>query len=94
VLNEVELPHQTIAASRASGVPPLAEPDPNFLKDQPLLGFGGLASEVQDKKPGPVRLDRAQVEIDPLLGDKASQVPPLKRSTGPVEAEEVLPLWI
>jgi hypothetical protein len=94
VLNEVKLPDQTIAASRAPGVPPLAEPDLNFLQDQPLLGLSGLASEVQDKKPGPVRLDRAQSEIDPFLGDKASGTPPLKRPTGPVETEDILPFRI
>ena len=94
MLNDVELPHQAITASRASGVPAPAEADLNFLKDQPLLGFGGLASEVQNEQSGPVRLDRAQVEVNPLLGDKTSRTPPLQPSTDPMEAEEVLPFRV
>jgi hypothetical protein len=94
MLNDVELPNQAIAAYRASGVPALGEADLDFLKDQPLLGFSGLASEVQDKQPGPVGFDRVQVEVNPLLGDNTSRISPLKRSTGPVTAEDILHFWI
>jgi hypothetical protein len=91
VLDDVELPDQAIAASWASGVPALGEANPDLLKDQPLLGFSGLASEVQDKKSGPVGLHRAQVEVNPVLGDNAPSTTPLKRSTGPGEAEDFPP---
>ena len=91
MLNEVELPHQTITTSRALGVPALGEADLDFLKDQPLLGFSGVASEVQGKQSGPVAFDRAQVEVNPLLGDDTSRITPLKRSAGLVEAEDIPP---
>ncbi len=94
MLDEVEFPHQAITASRALGVPALGEADLDFLKDQPLLGLGGFTSEVQDEQPGPVGFDRAQMEVNPLLGDDSSPILPLKRSTGPVEAEDILPFWI
>jgi hypothetical protein len=72
-------------------VPALGEADPDLLKDQLLLGFGGFTGEVQDEQPGLVGFDRIQVEINPYLWDKTSRPPPLKRSTGPVEAKDMLP---
>ena len=94
MLDDVELPHQSIAAPRASGVPAPGKANPNFVEDQPLLGFSGFTSEVQDKQPGPVGFDRAQMEVNPLPGDYTSPIPPLKRSTGPVEPEDILPVRI
>jgi hypothetical protein len=75
-------------------MPPLREAHPDLLKDQPLLGFSGVAGEVQNKQPGPVGFDRVQVEIDPLLGYKTSPTTPLKRSTGLVKAKDFHPSLI
>jgi hypothetical protein len=72
-------------------VPALGEPDPDFLEQQPLLGFSGVAGEVQNEKPGPVGFDRAQGEVDPALENNAPSAAPLKRSTGLAEAEDFLP---
>jgi len=91
MLDDIELPYQAITAPRATGVPPLVEADLDFLKDQPLLGFSGVASEVQGKQPSPVGFNRAQVEVHPLLGDDTSRITPLKRSAGLVEAEDIPP---
>jgi hypothetical protein len=93
-LNEVELSNQAITASRTSGVPALGEANLDFVEDQPLLGLGGFTGEVQHEQPGPVGFDWIQVEVDPLLGDKTSRIPPLQCSTGPMEAEDILPFWI
>jgi hypothetical protein len=90
-LHEIELPHQAIAASRAWGVPALGEADLDFVEDQPLLGLGGFASEVQNEQPGPVGFDRVQVEVNPAFGNNAPSAAPLKRSTGRREAEDFLP---
>jgi hypothetical protein len=75
-------------------MPPLREAHPDLLKDQPLLGLGGFAGEVQNEQPGSVGFDRAQVEVDPALGNNAPSTAPLKRSTGPVEGEDFLPVRI
>jgi len=91
MLDDIELPHQAITAPRATGVPALGEADLDFLKDQPLLGFSGVTSEVQDKQPSPVAFDRVQVEVKPLLGDDTSRITPLKRSAGLAEAEDIPP---
>jgi len=91
MLDDIELSHQAITAPRATGVPALGETNPDFLKDQPLLGFSGIASEVQDKQSGSVGFNWIQVEIHRLLGDDTSRIPPLKRSAGLAEAEDIPP---
>ena len=49
---------------------------------------------MQYEHSAAISLRWAQGEVDPHLGDETSRISPLKRSTGPFEAEDFLPFGI
>ena len=78
IIDNVELPSQTVAASGTSAIPSVRKPDPDPFKDNNLLGLPGVTCEIQNELPRTIVVDRSQGEVNPFLWRKAPRISPLE----------------